>query len=141
MVDGFKDDTKLYALIDGILHISEMDRIDEMNRARVVVPPALIVDFLDRSHGDLVAGHAGEKRTYAWLSKFCYWPGMRKDVCNKVRTCEVCQSARPNRMSKMVPVKPQRARFPLDVVQSDLVKFFPPSHGYQYVMVMEMVMI
>ena len=137
LVDAFKDDTKLYALIDGILHISEMDRIDEMNRARVVVPPALIVDFLDRSHGDLVAGHAGEKRTYARLSKFCYWPGMRKDVCNKVRTCEVCQSARPNRMSKMVPVKPQRARFPLDVVQADLVKFFPPSHGYQYVMVME----
>ena len=124
-----------YALIENILYT--IDRKTEGNLARVVVPTTLIAEFINSSHGDLYSGHPGTKRTYQKLAKFAFWKGMRKDVENKVRTCHFCQGARLNAFRKMVPIKPQVAEFPLHFIQADLVKFYPPSQGYGYVLVLE----
>ena len=126
-----------YALIDDILYTVEDDKIDRTRRAKIFVPKSLIPEFLNRAHGDLYSGHPGEKRLFDKLSKFSFWPGMRKDVIDKVRTCPFCQAARPNPYKKMVPVKAQKASFPLEFVQADLVKFHPPSHGFDQVLVIE----
>ena len=126
-----------YAIIDQILYTVETDKTTGDRLAKITVPKALIGDFLKKSHGDLYSGHPGNKRTYDKLSKFAYWPRMRRDVENMVQSCYFCQAARPNQFKKMVPVKPQEAEFPLQFVQSDLVKFYPPSQGYSYVLVFE----
>ena len=55
-----------------------------------MVPKSLVGVFLEKSHGDLYSGHPGEKRTMDKLSKFAYWKGMRRDVIEKVRTCQFC---------------------------------------------------
>ena len=102
-----------------------------------MVPTSLIPVFLQKAHGDLHSGHPGEKRTFDKISKFCFWPGMRKDVYDRVRTCSFCQAVRPQGPKNMVPVKAQKASFPLEYVQADLVKFHPPSHGFDHVLVIE----
>ena len=132
-----KTDLPKYTLIDGILYMVCIDKFDHSKRAKIVVPASLIPEFLNRAHGDLHSGHPGEKRTFDRLSKFCVWPNMRKNVKDKVRTCEFCQASRPNPCKRMVPVKAQKASFPLEFVQADLVKFHPPSHGFDQVLVFE----
>ena len=126
-----------YSLIDDILYTVELDKTNDMKRARVVVPSTLITEFLNRAHGDLHSGHPGEKRTYDNLSKFAFWPGMRKNVIEKVRSCPFCQASRLNKFRNMVPIKTQKATFPLEFVQADLVKFHPPSHGKDHILVFE----
>merc|ERR1711911_443594 len=37
----------------------------------------------------------------------------------------------------MVPVKPQAAQFPMQHVVADLIKFFPPSRGKNYILIFE----
>ena len=37
----------------------------------------------------------------------------------------------------MVPVFLQKSQFPLQFVQADLLKFYPPSHGYDQILVIE----
>ena len=104
-------DGKHYVLVEGLLYVLEKDRSDEMNKARVVVPTSMVELFLNRSHGDMVSGHPGEKRTLAKLSKFAYWPGMRKDVNNKVRTCPVCHGQTCKR--GWYPLSRRQPGFPL----------------------------
>ena len=131
------ENSRKYALVDGVVYTVETDKHDQLNRAKIFVPKSLIPEFLNRAHGDLYSGHPGEKRMFEKLSKFSFWPKMRRDVIDKVRTCHFCQAARPNKFKKMVPVKAKKASFPLEFVQADLVKFHPPSHGMDQVLVFE----
>ena len=124
-------------IINDILYVIEKDKVDKITRAKVVVPKTLIQKFLEKSHGAPESGHPGEKRTFDRINKIAFWPGFRTDIYNKVRTCPECQAARPNLKAKMVPIKPQKAQFPLHVVPADLSKLFPPSKGFQYVLVFE----
>ena len=71
------------------------------------------------------------------LVKFCIWPKMAQSISQKVRRFYQCQALRPNPYRKMVPVIPQKSQFPLQFVQADLLKFYPPSHGYDQILVIE----
>ena len=90
------------------------------------VPKNLIKEFITRAHGNVFSGHPGEKGTYKRLSRYAFWPKMRKDINLYVKTCKQCAAYRPNAFKKMVPVRPQVAQFPMDFIVADLVKFHPP---------------
>ena len=128
---------KQYTLIDNVLYLIETDTKTKDRLARICVPKQLISLFLNKCHGDVFSGHPGEKRLYDKLHSIAVWPGMKKDVSDKVRTCSLCQASRPNQFRKMVPVKPQAAQFPMQHVVADLIKFFPPSRGKNYILIFE----
>ena len=48
-------------------------------------------ELLKETHDAKWAGHPGEERTMALLSRSCYWPKMGEDVQAYVKSCLVCQ--------------------------------------------------
>ena len=51
-------------------------------------------NLLKEKHSGGLAGHFGNDKTYAQLSNFYYWPGMRADVQKFVGKCQICQHAK-----------------------------------------------
>ena len=140
--DGLSDkpvnvDSRDFVIMENMLFTVGVHKTTKDRLARVVVPKSLIAEFLNNFHGSVSAGHPGEKRMYNLLARIAFWKGMRKDVCEKVRTCETCQASRGNPFKKLAPLKPQKANFPMAFVQADLVKFWPPSQGCSYILVLE----
>jgi hypothetical protein len=47
--------------------------------------------ILHKAHDKPLGGHLGQENTYQRLSQQYYWPGMRQDIINYVKTCRICQ--------------------------------------------------
>ena len=66
-------------------------------RLRLYVPndPHLRTDILREYHDANSAGHFGVQKTLDTLARDYFWPEMHKTVEGYVRSCEVCQRAKP----------------------------------------------
>ncbi|GFV87636.1 pro-Pol polyprotein [Trichonephila clavipes] len=76
--------------------------------------------------------HPGISATTNLISKRFFWPGMRKDIKNRVRACEKCQRAKVFKHTK-VPLSTfalPDARFAH--IHIDYIGPYPPSKGYKY---------
>ncbi|GFS70150.1 transposon Tf2-6 polyprotein [Trichonephila clavipes] len=76
--------------------------------------------------------HPGISATTNLISKRFFWPGMRKDIKNRVRACEKCQRAKVFKHTK-APLSTfalPDARF--SHIHIDYIGPYPPSKGYKY---------
>lgn len=80
-----------YKLLHGVLYYQSRGVF------RVYVPNAtnLRKQLLRMYHDVPAAGHFGVEKTYRALSQFYYWPAMREDVAEYVRSCPACQRNKP----------------------------------------------
>ncbi len=46
--------------------------------------------IVNQMHATALGGHSGIDNTYKRLKQLFYWPGMKLDVENRVKDCEVC---------------------------------------------------
>jgi hypothetical protein len=46
--------------------------------------------FLKECHDGLLAGHGGAKRTTSFFKKSYYWPNLKDDAEEYVKTCLIC---------------------------------------------------
>lgn len=53
---------------------------------------AVRIKLLTLCHASPIAGHVGMHGTFNNLQSLFYWKGMRKEVCEFVRSCMVCQA-------------------------------------------------
>lgn len=62
-------------------------------KGRLVVPAnsPLIPDIIAQFHDTPVGGHSGEKKTYQRAVSEIFWVGMRNNIVEYVKRCEVCQ--------------------------------------------------
>lgn len=51
-------------------------------------------------HSTYWAGHPGEDRTTALVQQGYYWPQMRDDIADFVKTCLICQQDKADRLKK-----------------------------------------
>lgn len=73
---------------------------------QVVVPTVLRNKVLQTSHGD-VAGHLGVRKTYDRILRHFFWPRLKRDVAQFIRTCHTCQlTSKPNQVVKPAPLYP-----------------------------------
>jgi len=104
----------------------------------IVVPAKYRDDVLALAHDALIGGgHQGYAKTYGMLKKWCYWPGMQRDVQDYCRTCDVCQrrNVQPERPGKMTPMPTPPGRW--EQVGMDLVGPLPKSaNGMEYLLVL-----
>ncbi|GFW72923.1 transposon Ty3-I Gag-Pol polyprotein [Trichonephila clavipes] len=73
--------------------------------------------------------HSGISATTNLISKRFFWPGMRKDIKNRVRACEKCQRAKVFKHTK-APLSTfalPDARFAH--IHMDYIEPYPPSKG------------
>ena len=100
-------------------------------RGKIYIPPSLRQTFFRNLHSSPAAAHPGRDATLFSIRKDYYWPGMRNDIEEWVRNCDVCQRV------KVFPKKPHGELKPIDpiprfwgVVTSDLITGLPPCKGY-----------
>ncbi|CDJ63804.1 hypothetical protein ENH_00052380 [Eimeria necatrix] len=63
---------------------------------RICVPqfPEFLTHVLHSYHDHVTAGHQGQKKTFAALSKQYYWPGMRAYTTAYVESCTHCRASK-----------------------------------------------
>ena len=82
--------------------------------------------LISEHHETPMAGHLGIKKTTERLRGGFLWEGMRKDVEEFVRTCDVCQRA-ADKLSDSINVHTIVARHPWEVVTIDFLCGFVPA--------------
>ena len=77
-----KDDDKIY---------KRMNRFKEI----VIVPEHLRTSLIWEAHREFPYGHYGIRATTSCIQQSYYWPNIKKDVTEIIRTCEPCQKMKP----------------------------------------------
>jgi hypothetical protein len=79
-------------------------------------------------HESALGGHSGFPVMYRWIKSNFAWPGMKQQVCEFVRACQICQQAKPERINYpglLLPLPiPYHAS---QVVSMDFISGLPPS--------------
>ena len=89
--------------------------------------------LLHQYHDTAAAGHFGTERCYRALSQFYYWPCMRDDVADYIRSCPICQRMKPQSAPEMRPLEaPSR---PFEFITLGWLGGFPTNrHGHNSVL-------
>lgn len=103
---------------------------------KLCVPKDLQLEIVAEIHDSLVeSAHAGYHRTYNKVASVYYWPKMVQTIKQYVRTCDICQKAKPRRHGqrgflKSIPIPSQ----PFEVVTMDFIMDLPVSNGYNAIL-------
>jgi hypothetical protein len=90
---------------------------------------------LQAFHENPLAGHFGVDQTYQKIAERYYWPDLRKQVYDFVRTCDTCQRRGPP-PKQPEPLHPIRVGEPFDRVGIDMVGPLPvTTQGNKYIIV------
>lgn len=97
-----------------------------------------IETVLREHHDSLLGGHYGVEKTYDQIKKRFKWKGMRKDVEEYVRGCDICQRVKSGRRYRAPLVVTSLSEKPFDKLYFDVVGPLPPSgdEGYKYILSM-----
>jgi len=62
---------------------------------RLCIPKGKIREtILHDNHESLLGAHRGSKKTLSLISRLFFWPSMKKEIFNYVKTCQKCQEAK-----------------------------------------------
>lgn len=96
---------------------------------QVAVPnfPAYTETILDEMHDSPVAGHMGIEKTLKAVTSLWWWPTVRRDVMEWVKTCDACQRNKGDLRKRglLQPIKPARKAW--DKVSCDLITDLPET--------------
>lgn len=96
----------------------------------------MIQQFFDQFHGTPIEGHAREDRTYQRIASEIFWVGMRKDIGDMVKRCDICQ--RNKHISGSPAGLLQPISLPLKVweeISMDFIEGLPLSTGFATILV------
>lgn len=108
---------------------------DEMQQ--MVLPRQYRETTVRFAHFSPFAGHFGKRKTTHRVMRTFFWPGMRRDIADACRACEVCQKTARRRTPKFpllpLPVVDQ----PFSRIAMDMVGPLPPtSQGHKFILTM-----
>lgn len=93
-------------------------------------------EILKLRHDGLTAGHFGRQRTYESIRRDFYWPKMKVDIDNHVKSCLICQKTKPLRIKpygKLMPLP--IATGPWKSISMDFIVKLPLSKGFDSILV------
>ncbi len=104
---------------------------------RLYVPKGRLRDvLLKKCHDGPLASHGGAKRTTTFLKKSYYWPNLKEDMEEYVKTCLTCQQNRVLNKKQVGLLWPLPIlEGPWESVSMDFMVSLPPSRGFDAIMV------
>lgn len=105
--------------------------------AEVRVPdPSLRRDIILEGHGSVAAGHGGLRKTFFRIRQNFFWRGMKKEIEEIVKTCQICQEMKTvRRRTKQELVICDIPSYSMDSIQIDLVGPLPLTpNGMRYLL-------
>lgn len=122
-------------VVEGIL-VRELDLPNMTTRRQILIPPSLTSEVLRMCHDDLTAGHFGQAKTLANVTRRFLWPGMRREVNIHVKTCDVCARYKSTGKKGRAALKNYRVGVPMERVLIDIAGAFPESRaGNKYALI------
>ena len=103
----------------------------------LVVPDSLRLEALKFAHdNDAYGAHKSANKTYLYLQKLCFWPGMQRDVNKYVASCDICAMYK-KRAKYKAPIRQWKIPTqPNERIHIDLLgPLDRSSNGYYYVLV------
>ena len=101
-----------------------------------VLPRTLRDSVMSEAHGSIASCHFGIRKTLHRLRRRFYWIGMRRDVCEWCRVCEVCAAKKGPQRAPQAPLQIVSVGAPMERVAVDIAGPFPVSaSGNRYVLV------
>ena len=106
---------------DDIQYIDDREKINEV---------------LKEFHDSPIGGHTGMNRTFSKLKQYFRWKGMKKDIENYIRRCEICQKNKATQpKTKMPLVITPTASEPFEKCAMDIVgPLTKTSLGNKYIL-------
>jgi len=101
------------------------------------VPKGRMRDMLlKKCHDGSLANHGGVKRTTTFFKKSYYWPNLKDDVEEYVKTCLTCQQNWTLNKKQVGLLRPLPIpKGPWESVPMDFMDSLPPSKGFDAIMV------
>ena len=105
---------------------------------QLVIPEHLIPKVLYENHDGLIGGHLGEARTYYRIAHRYYWEGMKRQIMEYVKSCEICQERKsPNKRGVQL-LKPLRISGVFERVAMDFLGPLPTTvSGNRWILVLQ----
>ena len=88
---------------------------------QLVVPKPMREKVMESEHDGKTAGHMGVFKTTERIAKKYWWPEMRADVGQWIKTCLICQQSRKGRVEKIGLLKPIEAYLPFELMGMDIL--------------------
>ena len=91
-----------------------------------------------QAYHDLPAyGHPGINRTFYLVSRYYWWPEIKKDVQEYVKGCALCQQNKVNThaiKAPLNPITPEKEALPFQTIALDFIVKLPMSGGYDSIL-------
>ena len=133
-----KGDDFNYVLENQVLYKVIKSNTHGMLFKLICVPKSMTHEVIQCYHDHPTGAHFGTNRTWLKIRQVCYWPQMRKDVNEYIRSCEKCAKFNIRRMKSPGHLHPiEYPQGPLELVSMD---FWGPTpeysrNGNKYVLV------
>ena len=106
-------------------------------RSLFVVPHGLRTVVLGLAHDNTLAGHFGMKKTLERVRRSFYWPGMRQEIEDYIRSCFACNRSKHLRQRYRAPLQESTTGSPMEKVHIDIMGPLPRTErNNTYVVVM-----
>jgi hypothetical protein len=105
---------------------------------RLYVPKGRLRDvLLKECHDGPLMGHGGAKCTITFLKKSYYWPNLKDDAKEYVKTCLICQQNRTLNKKQVGLLPPLPIlKGPWESVSMDFMVSLPPLRGFDVIVVL-----
>ena len=104
---------------------------------QLLLPSCWRAEVLQMLHDDPVSGHFGVKRTLARIAFRFYWVGVKNDVADWCRQCDVCNARKGPSKHPRGPMKQYLVGAPLERVAIDILGPLPKTEdGNKYILVL-----
>jgi hypothetical protein len=88
--------------------------------------------LLEGYHDEPCAGHYASEMTFRRIYRCFFWPTMRLDIHNYVKSCDRCQKARDLAEYPVEPLRPIVCLEPFEIIHVDYSGPYEPSAGKKY---------
>jgi len=88
---------------------------------RIVIPESMIESVLECCHDSMCGAHLGVRKTICQVAVCFYWPGLKEDVVQWIKSCKVCAARKAPFRQKAPLHSITHPRRPFDLIGIDFV--------------------
>ena len=105
------------------------------NYGAIMIPPTAREGMMQYFHSSYVGLHQSVRRVYKNMRKYIYWFGMREDIKEYIKYCNICRLAKRNSQRNQGYLQLFTPEKPFEIVAIDLVGPLPVTkRGNRYIL-------
>jgi len=105
-------------------------------KGKIYVPPNCRSSVLNTCHDSPSAGHFGFKKTFFLTNRDFWWPSIKEDIKDYVRSCEICCRSKDTKHKPYGFLKPlEIPDRPWTCISMDFITDLPTSNGFTCILV------